>query len=130
MTARQMFRQSRTGRTGECRIRHLQCFVDALMEMLRELLEFRDFRPNTINHEWNLGFGQERYMQPTIISRVRRIDGVVSAYEPISGDDPQEAITDIVADIVHWCSVNDIRFEDVLRVARQHADAEWKEAMQ
>jgi hypothetical protein len=41
-----------------------------------------------------------------------------------TGADPEDAVSDLIADLGHWCDRHDISFEEELRRARFHYEAE------
>lgn len=45
----------------------------------------------------------------------------------MSSNDPKDSITDLLADIRHWCSANKVSFGLALELYRQHFNAEHDE---
>ncbi len=52
--------------------------------------------------------------------RAARLDDIL----PLYPDDQHTNVIDLLADILHWCELNGVDFEDTLRTARSHFDAE------
>lgn len=47
---------------------------------------------------------------------------------PLYPEDERTNLIDLLADAMHWCNLNDEDFDDVLRIARLHFEAEKDEA--
>jgi hypothetical protein len=60
----------------------------------------------------------------TIATRVQRIAQIADAYTSVSGDDPQDFVTDLLTDLQHWCEAHSVRFTASLTYARGHFVAE------
>ena len=56
--------------------------------------------------------------------RAMRLEEVL----PLYPDDQYTNLIDLLADAMHWCNLNDEDFDDVLRIARLHFEAEKDEA--
>lgn len=52
--------------------------------------------------------------------RARRLDEIL----PLYPEDQHTNVIDLLADLMHWCEQNDVSFEDTLRTARTHFEAE------
>jgi hypothetical protein len=63
-------------------------------------------------------------MLATIDDRIDRIDYVASMCVFNSGNDA----SDLVVDLMHWCTARDFALSDVIDVALPHFQAETKEA--
>jgi len=46
------------------------------------------------------------------------------AFQRETGTDDQDALGDLLCDLMHWCDRNDADFENALRAARMHYEAE------
>ena len=63
---------------------------------------------------------------------VHRADQAVQAFddtengkfESVYDDDRETLLTDLLTDLMHWADANDLDFEEQLRVAQGHHDAE------
>jgi len=52
--------------------------------------------------------------------RAERLEGILPFYP----EDQYTNLIDLFADAMHWCNLNDTNFDEVLRIARMHFDAE------
>jgi hypothetical protein len=64
---------------------------------------------------------------PTNADRAARGAFLVNAYIDELGGDGQNALRDMLADLMHYASANGLDFEDEARIARGHFDAEVRE---
>ena len=71
---------------------------------------------------------------PTNAERAERVQKILKAYaEEMYGTDdpdPEELLTaagDLLADFLHYCSQEELDFDDAIRVARMHFEAEMDE---
>lgn len=58
----------------------------------------------------------------TVSMRATQIDLVLQDYS--NETDPTTNLIDLLADAMHWCAVNEIEFDEQLRIARMHFDHE------
>lgn len=72
----------------------------------------------TLGVTWEtLTIAAETLFGPAKKLRVDRCERALAAY-----DEPE--LSDMLADALHWCQANGTSFDDALRLARQHFDAE------
>lgn len=70
--------------------------------------------------------------EPTNADRAARIDVTLDAYRAAQTGtkgrqpDPQD-VSDLLADLMHWCRREDVDFEDELKTAGMNFDAEIDE---
>jgi hypothetical protein len=60
----------------------------------------------------------------TLSTCLRRVQRIADAYVSISGDDPQDFTTDLLADLQHWAAAEGVRFGVSLMRAQGHFTAE------
>jgi hypothetical protein len=60
---------------------------------------------------------------PTNRDRAARLDEIL----PLYPEDQHTNVIDLLADLLHWCELNRVDFEDTLRIARMHFEAERDE---
>jgi hypothetical protein len=53
-------------------------------------------------------------------NRARRVEEIL----PLYPDDQHTNLIDFLADAMFWCSLNDVEFDEILRIARMHFEAE------
>jgi len=56
--------------------------------------------------------------------RKRALEAVRAAVRAGSMDEEENAVRDMLCHLLHWCDVHEIDFQDELRIARMHFDAE------
>lgn len=59
--------------------------------------------------------------------RAEQVDDALIPYERLSGDDPNDQVADLLADVLHWCNVRNVCFTSSLKTAFMHYDAELAE---
>lgn len=64
---------------------------------------------------------------PTLATRIARIDAIADQSTSLSGTDRLDVATDLVADLLHWCTFHGIDFSVVLRRAQLHFEEEQLE---
>lgn len=57
------------------------------------------------------------------LARAKRIGAVMMDYTGEKHDD-ESNVVDVLTDILHFCAVHDKDFDDCLRIARDHFEAE------
>ena len=60
-------------------------------------------------------------------NRAEQIDDVLASYEPLSGNDSNDQVEDLLADVLHWCNVRNVCFTSRLKTAFMHFSAELAE---
>ena len=65
--------------------------------------------------------------EQTILTHVAHMNRIAAYCVPLSGDDPQDIATDILADLQHWCRAAHIDFGRSLYLAGLHVAAELEE---
>lgn len=66
--------------------------------------------------------------EPTNIDRAGWAETALKAFEKVTGSDAkEEGVRDLLADMMHYCDVNDIDFANELRVATDNYDEEITE---
>jgi hypothetical protein len=65
----------------------------------------------------------------TVNPAVQRITSVADTYVPVSGDDPDDFVGDLLADLQHWCKAKGVRFGVALLRAQLHFTAEQVEGV-
>jgi hypothetical protein len=55
--------------------------------------------------------------------RAIRVEEILALYP----EDQRTNLIDLCADAMHWCDLNDKDFDDILRIARIHFEAEKSE---
>lgn len=60
---------------------------------------------------------------PTNRDRAARLDEIL----PLYPEDQHTNVIDLLADLLHWCEMNGVDFEDTLRISRMHFAAERNE---
>jgi hypothetical protein len=63
----------------------------------------------------------------TISTRVQRVTSIADEYVSISGEDPKDFVTDLVADLMHYSAAKGIPLAACLRRAQMHITAEQVE---
>ena len=62
---------------------------------------------------------------PTNEERARCAGEALRAYLRAKGEPADEAnFRDLLSDLMHWCHINDKDFDEALRIARRHFQAE------
>ncbi len=56
--------------------------------------------------------------------RVDRAAAAVQAYTDIPGTDPDEFLTDLLTDLIHFAKLNGLNFGKAIYMAQHHAEAE------
>ena len=56
--------------------------------------------------------------------RAARAHTMVERYEQLSDSKPGDVITDLLADLMHWCHREGTNFDEVLKTAQMHYLAE------
>ena len=51
-------------------------------------------------------------------------DGALRAFRNLTGTDFEDAVSDLMADLMHWCDRNGMTFANELRRARYHYEEE------
>lgn len=69
--------------------------------------------------EWTYENGQEGVVTPK-----DRRDYIHRIFSETTYGEDTEAVTDILADIMHYCALDGVNFEDVLETARGHFESE------
>ncbi len=59
--------------------------------------------------------------------RAEQVDDVLVSYERLSGNDPNDQVADLLADVLHWCNVRNVCFTSMLETAFMHYGAELAE---
>jgi hypothetical protein len=67
--------------------------------------------------------------QRTDYQRVDRAAAAVQAYTDIPGTDPDEFLTDLLADLIHYAKFNGLDFGQAIRMAQHHAEAEMSRSL-
>lgn len=60
--------------------------------------------------------------------RSRWADAAILEFRRQTGSDLEDALSDLLADAMHWCDRNEIDFDNELDRARGHYDAETEAA--
>lgn len=66
-------------------------------------------------------------MNRRITDNLRRAEcaaDILTAYCHRSGSEPEHALTDLLADLMHWCNANGQDFQTALDRAREHHNEE------
>lgn len=58
---------------------------------------------------------------------IKSITATLKKYQKVTGSDDDNAISDVLADLMHYCRDNDIDFRKELSTARWHFNEEVKE---
>ncbi len=61
---------------------------------------------------------------PTIATRVQRVERIATAYASASGTVPEAVITDVLADMLHYCDAYGVGFAACLMRAQGHFTVE------
>jgi hypothetical protein len=59
--------------------------------------------------------------------RADQVNDVLESYHRLSGNDPNDQVTDLLADVLHWCNVRNVSFPSMLKTAFMHYCAELTE---
>lgn len=59
-------------------------------------------------------------MNPDIIRRAERAADILTAYCHRAPSEPEHALTDLLADLMHWAHANGQDFQTALEGAREH----------
>jgi len=57
-------------------------------------------------------------------ARAEWAEAAISEFRRITGTDDEDALGDLLCDLMHWCDRNGCDFEDALRQAHVHYEAE------
>lgn len=98
-------------------VRHVRS--DLSIAQANNVLERVRYRHDaTLGVTWEtLAIAAETLFGPAKQLRIDRCERALAAY-----DEPE--LSDLLADALHWCHANGTSFDDALRLARQHFDAE------
>ena len=64
----------------------------------------------------------------TLADHIDHLETVADLYEPRSGSDRLDILSDILADALHWCAAHEVDFKQALTRARYHFLEERLEA--
>jgi hypothetical protein len=64
---------------------------------------------------------------PTNQARTKWAGTALDAYRRETGCDTEDSLTDLLADLMHWCDRSDVDFAATLHGARGHYDVERTE---
>ena len=56
--------------------------------------------------------------------RAERAAAALQIFQTVTGTDPEDALCDLLADLMHWCDRNGCAFSNELRRARFHYEEE------
>ncbi|HEY9171364.1 MAG TPA: hypothetical protein VI136_03670 [Verrucomicrobiae bacterium] len=82
---------------------------------------------NKLNHKKLAEFPMENLsaeLEDMNASRVRWADIILEEFQSLTGSDLEDAVSDLLADLMHWCDQSGQNFEKELRRAQTHYTAE------
>ena len=108
---------------GKLRVPH-DLFVESLERVLAQLNA-----PKMADLTTTMRASLRRNTTPDTRDRgLWSIDAVLDGFYDVDGEEPEVPAGDLLADLMHWCAVQDVPFEDVLaRAERTYASdcEEW-----
>lgn len=63
---------------------------------------------------------------PEKLDRIGRVEHIIDVYQYDyrNGGEPDSTLSDVLADMLHYCEANDFDFDDLVRMGRAHYEDE------